>query len=84
MTEMTVFIVIKGNFTHQTAALTVGKKSGCPHEEVFSPKTLHLIVPTTVKNRLACFRFAAFVSIILSHLSENSTPFHCFLFNKYI
>lgn len=81
---MTFFIAIKGNFMHHTVVLTVRKKSGFPHQEMFSLKTLNLIVPTTVKNRLACFHFAAFVSIILSHLSENSTPFRCLLFNKYI
>lgn len=78
------FIVTKGNFMHHAVAPTIRKKSGFPQEKVFSLKTLNLIVPTTVKNRLACFHFAAFVSIILSHLSENSTPFHCLLFNKYI
>jgi len=81
---VTVFIVIKGNLLlqHELSSNTVRKKSRFPHEEAFSPKMCHLIALKTVKNRLVWFPFATFVSIILSCLSENSTPFHCLLFNK--
>lgn len=83
---MMVFIVIKGNFllqhTLRAGTLTITKKSGFPHEQAFSLKMCHLIALKTVKNRLVWFPFVAFVSVILRCLFENSTLFHCFLFNK--
>lgn len=67
---------------HWAAKLTIRKEPGFPHEEALSPKMSHLIALTPVKNTLVWFPLVAFVSIIPRRLSENSTPFHCFLFNK--